>query len=124
MSEFLYSKPRLNQAWGSLGAFLPAASRSPFAGIDAGQVQQGDALIQRRDLQFGIEAAASSKGLEAFLEELLVHVGRAQIVEAGSFRGGVRLRMRIFGSGGENRSRGQGNAGAEQETSVNHARNK
>ena len=83
-----------------------------------------DALIQGCDLQFGIEAGGLLKGLEALFEKLLVHVSRAQIIEACRFRRRVRLGMWVFRSRGKNRGRSQGNAGAEQEISLSHARNK
>ena len=109
---------------GIVGIVLAGGFEKRLCGIDAGQVQQRDALIQSRDLQFGIEGGSLLKGLETFLEKLLVHVGRAQIVQACRFGGAIGLRRRAARSGGENRGRSQSNAGAEQEASLSHARNK
>ncbi len=103
---------------------MPAASRSALRGFDPRQVEQRDALVQKSDLQFWIAGARFLKGLEAFLEKLLIHVSRAQVVQACSFGGGVRLGMGILRSSGKNGRRGQGNADAEQEASLIHARNK
>ncbi|OLE56854.1 MAG: hypothetical protein AUG13_06925 [Chloroflexi bacterium 13_1_20CM_2_59_7] len=55
--------------------------------LDAPQVKQRYALVQPGDLQLGVERGSVLKGLETFLEELLVHIGSAQIVEAGRFEG-------------------------------------
>ena len=66
-----------------------------FCFIDALQVQQSDAAIQRCDFQIRIFRRRLFKRLQPFLEQLLVHVGDADIVQAargflgiGAGRGG------------------------------------
>ena len=57
-----------------------------FGLVDLLQVQEGDALIQACDRQPGIELGGLLKGLESLLEELLVHVGSPEIVQARGLR--------------------------------------
>ena len=66
---------------------LAGSFEKHLGGIDAGQIQQRDALIQRCDLQLGVAGGSLLKSLEPLLEKLLVHVSRAQIVQACSFGG-------------------------------------
>ena len=71
-----------------------------FGFVNSLQVQVGDALVQFRDREIGIECSGLLKRLEAFLEKLLVHVRGAEVVHAGGLDwiGSFRLRL---GSGGK-----------------------
>ena len=60
------------------------------------QVQQRDALVQPRNREVRIERRGILKFLQSLFEELLVHVGDAEIVEARGFRDWVRGRQRMY----------------------------
>ena len=67
-----------------------------FCGIDAGKTQQRNSLIYFRNVQIGVCGSRVFKIFERLLEQLLVHVGTAKIVQA---RGIVRVIL-FLGSGG------------------------
>ena len=53
--------------------------------VDLLQIQIGNALVQPRDRQFGIGRGGLLKFFQPLLEQLLVHVGDAEIVQARGF---------------------------------------
>ena len=75
---------------------------------------------------FGIERGSLFKCLQRFFEELLVHVGSAQIVETSRFGGLVGLLriMRILRRGCEDRNRYENDAGTNEGNRLSHAKNK
>src|SRR5579864_1997563 len=92
--------------------------------IDSPEVQQRDALIHLRDLEFGIERSSLFKRLQRLFEELLVHVGSAEIVKTRRFKGLVPLAWlrRVLRGGCENRNRRQHHAGTNQGNRLSHAK--
>ena len=92
-----------------LGILLERVFQRGLGLVDLLQVQKGDAFIQARDRQLGIEFRGLLEGLESLLEKLLVHVGGAEIVQARRLR---RIRFRLsLRSGCEQAKHGQEHAG-------------
>ena len=64
--RILVQQPQAEPRVRIFGIVLPGRFQKCFGGINAGQVQQGDALIQRCDLQLGIERGGFLKGFSPF----------------------------------------------------------
>src|ERR1022692_3386007 len=101
---------------GIAGSLLYSLIEKIPGGIHAPEVEQRDALIHGSDMQFGIECSGLLKHLQRLFEELLVHVGGAEIVETGSLNGLVSLRWSwsALRSGCEDRHRSQSDAGTNE----------
>jgi len=94
--------------------------------IDPSEIEQRNALIDCRDLEFGVERGSLFKGLQCLVEELLVHVGDAEIVETSCFDGLVWLDWvrRVLRGGCEDCNRREHDTGTNERKRLSHAKNK
>ena len=92
VARILVEQPEVVPAPRVVGIALNCLLKQGLGGIDVRQVEQGDTLIERRDLQAGVESGRFLESLQTFFEQLLVHVGRAEVVQTGGFEGICRVR--------------------------------
>ena len=70
---------------GILGIILDGFFQQLFRVVKALQVEQGDPAIDGRDFERGVGRSRVFERLQGFCKKLLVHVGNAQVIEAGRF---------------------------------------
>ncbi|HEV3145431.1 MAG TPA: hypothetical protein VGZ47_16180 [Gemmataceae bacterium] len=94
--------------------------------IDAPQVKHRDALIHESNLEIWIKRGSLFKHLQRLFEELLIHVGNAEIIETSGLGGlvGLLCTRSTLRNGREDRNSRQNDDGANEGNLSNHAQTK
>jgi hypothetical protein len=84
LSEFC-SRAEVIPGMRIFGVVLRLFWNSAFSFVHALQVQRGNAAVECRDFQIRVFGSGFFECFQSLLEQLLVHVGDADVVEAGGF---------------------------------------
>ena len=94
IASIFCQQPKVVPCVRNLCILLDRIFECSFGLIDFLQIQKRDAFVQARHRQLRIKLRRLAKGFESLLEQLLVHVGRAQIVHPRGFDG-IRLQWSL-----------------------------
>jgi hypothetical protein len=109
-----------------IGILLNCLLKKSPGRVDAPQVEQRDALVHGSNLETWIKRGSLFERLQSLVEELLIHVGNAEIIETRGLGGFVRLlcARSTLRNGREDSNRRQNDDSANEGNHFSHAKTK